>query len=347
MTPLRFDYPISVAVLYTAFEKETVDVMEQINAALTSRGHMVRIFSVNSTNWRSAIKVSGDVVVNLIEDDVTDWKLWAGVGKQLELMGRPQVGFSLRAIRNSLNKLYMKRKLLNHNLSTPEFRVIRKKSSIHQVRGLEYPLIVKPARQHSSFGIAQDSVVIDENELIERAKFLFKRFKGEVLIEEFIEGREINVTVIGNGRRLAVLPYAELNFRGEFSDMWHVYSYDAKWNPKSWEYYSVPIICPIVFPNKIEKEIDKLVKSAFRTMYCRDIVRFDLRLDEKLKPYIIDLNVNPDLNGGDEEGCWRAAKACGWSYADFIETLVAITYKRGYGRLPDRLRERNLLLTTR
>jgi len=90
--------------------------------------------------------------------------------------------------------------------------------------------------------------------------------------------------------------------------------------------------------------IDNLVKTAFKVLGCVDIVRFDIRLDQKYNPYIIDTNINPHLGYFDQSECWQSAMALGWTYADFIETLVAICYKRHFKRLPDRLRERQFML---
>lgn len=344
MTPLRIEYPISIALLYTSFDPDTVHVASQMNQALTSRGHKVRTFDVTHKNWRKALRVPGDIVINWIEDEQTDWKLWAKVGTHLQMLHRAQVGFNPKATQYSLSKVRMKRRLESMGIATPKFRVIRKHGNMANFRTLEYPLIVKPAFQHASAGISQNSVVIDHKEMVEQSQYLFKNFGGEVLVEEYTEGRELHITVIGNGRFVIPLPYSEINFQGEFEDNWNVFTFDAKWNTTSWEYWDSPIVCPSLLSRKQNKEVDELVKKAFRALNCVDVVRFDVRLDDKSKPYIIDLNINPHLGHDAESECWRSANALGWTYADFIETLVAIAYKRHFKRLPDRLRERQFML---
>ncbi|MDP1743487.1 MAG: hypothetical protein Q8L51_01730 [Candidatus Amesbacteria bacterium] len=344
MTPLSIDYPISVAILYTTYDPDTVEVAMQMNESLTSCGHKVRMFETTSRNWKKALRVPGDVVINWIEDENTDWKLWAKVGHNLELLHRAQLGFNSRLIPYSLSKIKMKRRLLNYGLATPAFRVIRKLGNMANFRGLNFPLIVKPAGEHASAGITQDSVVIDHKEMADQARYLFKKYGGEILVEEYIEGLELHVTVIGNKRHIIPLPYAQVNYKGEFKDNWNVYTYNAKWNNSSWEYWDAPLLCPVVLPKKVMIKIDDLVKSAFKILGCVDVVRFDIRLDNKNIPYIIDMNVNPHLGSDNESECWRSVKALDWSYPEFIETLVAIAYKRHFKRLPDRLRERQFML---
>lgn len=344
MTPLRIEYPISIAILYTSYDPDTVLVAKQMNEALTSCGHKVRMFETTSRNWRKALRVPGDVVINWVEDENTDWKLWAKVGTHLELLHRAQLGFNSRLVPYSLSKIKMKRRLLAYGLSTPSFRVIRKHGNMANFRGLNFPLIVKPAGEHASTGISQDSVVIDHGEMVEQAKYLFKKFGGEILVEEYLEGLELHVTVVGNNRHIIPLPYAQVNFKGEFKDNWNVYSHNAKWVSSSWEFWDAPLLCPVVLSKKIMNEIDELVKRAYKALGCVDIIRFDVRLDNKNVPYIIDANINPHIGFDEESECWRSVKAMGWTYPEMIETLVAICYKRHFKRLPDRLRERQFML---
>ena len=238
----------------------------------------------------------------------------------------------------------MKRRLLAYGLPTAPFRVIRRHGNVANFRGLNFPLIVKPAGEHASTGITQDSVVIDHKEMSDQAKYLFKVFGGEVLVEEYLEGIELHVTVIGNSRHAIPMPYAQVNFKGEFKDNWNVFTHNAKWNYASWEHWDAPLFCPVVLPRKLMTKIDELAKSAYKVFGCVDVVRFDIRLDDQDNPFILDFNVNPHLGKDEESECWRSAKALGWSYADMIETLIAITYKRHFKRLPDRLRERQFML---
>lgn len=347
MTPLAFNYPISVAILYYGGQagdmQDTLEAVEGITSALESRGHMVRSAEVSTKNWRGAVKTPGEVVFNLVEDE--EWELYQKVGQKLEELGRAQMGHDLRCFKYVTKKARVKRRMAYLGIPTPEFRVFNRRTKIASVRKLEYPLIVKPSGQHAGIGISQDSVVIDQQELTDRVKYLFKHFPGEVIAEEFIDGREIHVTVLGNGRHAVALPYCEIEFQGEFADNWDVYTYQAKWEEASWEYWGARVNAKPRLTRKLDKKLERIALAAFRGFGCRDIARLDIRIDKQDRPYIVDLNMSPSLNRyDDQDATIKSVEEMGWTYEQFLETLVAITYKRVYGRLPDRVRERHFLL---
>jgi D-alanine-D-alanine ligase len=349
MTPLLLNYPISVSILYyggTAGDMvDTIEGVESIKEALESRGHVVRTLEVNRKNWRQAVKISGDVVFNMVEDET--WDLYMKVGMRLEEMGRAQLGMDINSFKYVMKKSRIKRKMQRLGISTPGFKIYNRKSKFSDIRSLDYPLMVKPSGMHAGYGISQDSVVIDGAELYDRVQYLFKNFPGEVLAEEFIDGREIHVTVIGNNRHVVTLPYTEIEFQGSFADNWNVYTYDAKWEEKSWEYWDARIHSPALMSKKLAAKIEKLVLKTYRAFGCRDFARFDIRVDEKKEtPYVVDINLCPSINQSDDQDATTlSVKALGWSYEEFVETLVAISYKRVYGKLPDRTRHRGLLLS--
>jgi D-alanine-D-alanine ligase len=348
MIPWRVDYPVSVAILYYGGNagdlQDTEVTVKQLEDALTSRGHIVRTQLVNKKNWRKMVMTPGEVVFNLVEDE--NWDLYVKVGEAVERYGKAQVGHDLKSFRYAIRKAALKRRMTKFGIATPAFRIFNRRSKIPEIRGLEYPLIVKPSGQHAGIGISQDSVVIDERELKDRVRYLFDNFPGEVVAEEYIDGREIHVTMIGNGKHVVALPYSELEFVGEFADNWDVYTYNAKWEPESWEYWNVPVKSPAPVNKVLDKRIEKMTKKAFAALGCRDVVRFDLRVNRDEKPFIIDVNANPSLKCDELDATWKSAQALDWSYADLIETIVGITYKRGYGKMPDRIRDRQLLLST-
>src|SRR3990167_3906652 len=254
MTPISFDYPVSVAILYyggaASDLQDTMEAVKGLQDALEDRGHMVRTVQVTEKNWLKAVKVPGQVVFNLVEDET--WELYTKVGVRLEKMGRAQMAHDLSCFKFITKKAWFKRKMKRMGISTPAFRIFNRRSKISQIRGLEYPLIVKPSGQHAGIGISQDSVVIDQDELVERTKYLFKHFPGEVIAEEFVDGREIHVTVLGNGRHVVTLPYCEVGFGGEFADNWNVYTYEAKWDKQSWEYWSARAYAPAKLSRKLD-----------------------------------------------------------------------------------------------
>lgn len=347
MTPVSFDYPIRVAILYCGGDagdlKDAQDAAWGIQEALEERGHMVRTMEVTEKNWRKAVRLPGEVVINIVEDET--WELYTKVGLRLETLGRAQLGVDTRCFKYILKKARVKRRMRRLGIATPDFRIFNRRSKISQVRGLEYPLMVKPSGQHAGIGISQDSVVIDQQELAERVKYLFKTYPGEVIAEEFVDGREIHVTVIGNGTKALALPSCEICFGGEFADNWDVYTYEAKWDDQSWEYWGARVNAPCRLGQKLAKRVERLALAAYKAFGCRDVARMDIRVDNRDRAYVIDVNMCPSLNRYDtQDATVKSVEALGWTYDEFIETLVAITYKRVYGRLPDRVRERHFLL---
>ncbi len=336
MTGLELKNPVTVVILYV--EGDTPDVQEikvsvsEIENALLSKGHRVKVVEVNRNNWWRAIRTSGDVYFNLVED--LTWELYQKVAFGLEELGKAQVGHSKKMLTFAIDKKIMKRKLKQAKLNTPKYRIFScGEHYLRHIRKLEYPLIVKPAGQHAGVGISQDSVVLDEKQADERITYLYSNYDGEVLVEEFIQGREITVTVIGNGKHAIVLPMAELVFSGKYKDNWPIYSYNAKWTENSWEYTDVVVDCPAGLGTEMEAQVDSLAKTAFAKLSLVDVVRMDIRIDDKTgKAYIVDINGSPSMSADPQEGTTRAARALGWSYEDMMETIVAVAYRRVFGK---------------
>ena len=347
MGPLLVEYPISVLILYFSGETEDlVDTMEAVTGlknALEDRGHKVRVSEVNRKNWKRAANLPGDVVINLVEDPT--WELYIKVGTYLEKNCRAQFGHDMHSFRYVTKKAKVKRRMQKLGIPSPRFRVFNRRSRILRVRGLRYPLIVKPSGQHAGIGISQASVVKNQKGLTARVRYLFDNLPGEVIAEEYIEGREIHVTVIGNNRHVVSLPVCEIIFGGNFEKNWSVYTYEAKWGKGSWEYEEARAHAPAELNTLTASRVERAVIKAYRAFKCRDAARMDVRLDKKGKAYIVDVNMNPSLNRfDDQDATVKSVEALGWNYEEFIETLVGIAYRRVHGRLPDRIRERQFML---
>lgn len=326
--------PISVVILYyagtNADDEDTIEGVKGIAESLKRIGYPAKKVRVTKKNWKHAVKTPGDVVFNFVEDET--WELYEKVGKRLEALGRAQVGHDTKSFRYTNNKALIKRRMQKLKISTPKFKIFRDASSINNDK-LTYPLILKPVREHAGIGISQNSVVKTEKEFKRRMKFLAKNFPGEVIAEEYIKGREVHVTIIGNGKDLTVLPLCEIGFGGKFRKNWSVYTYQAKWDKKSWEYWDARVSAPAKIPAAPTKKIKALALKAYKAFECKDIARFDVRVDTSGKPFLVDVNINPSLNYYDTEDATVASvKAHHWTYDHFIKTLVGITYKRVFGQ---------------
>lgn len=322
---------ISILILYYSGthedDEDTLECVKGIEESLKRLNYSLQKIAVTKKNWRAVIKIPGDVIFNLVEDD--DWILYKKVGLALEKIGRTQIGHDKKGFRYLTQKVLIKRLLKKLHISTPKYVVFTKNSEKISASRLKYPLIIKPSRQHAGIGISQRSVVSDENELKTRVEYLLKTYSGEVIAEEFIKGKEIHVSIIGNGNKLKVFPYCEIGFGGKFNKNWNVYTYKAKWDQKSWEYWDAHIVAPAKISADLHKKIKRIVLKAYRAFNCRDIARFDIRINENEKAFIVDVNMNPSINYFDKEDATLASiYALGWTYDQFIETLVKIIYKR-------------------
>lgn len=324
--------PASAAILYYAGthddDKDTLEAVKGLEEALQRLKIPVTKTAVNRENWQKAVKIPGDVVFNFVEDDT--WELYLSVAERLEDLHRAQVGHDLSGLKYTIEKALIKKSLAKLGLSTPEFKIFKRKSKISDM-GLKYPLIIKPSHQHAGIGISQRSVVTNFSELVKQVKYLLANFPGEVIAEEFIKGREIHVTILGNGKKVLVLPLCEIGFLGKFSDHWGIYTYEAKWDKKSWEYWDARVDAPAAIGAKLRTKIENLTKKAYQAFKCRDIARMDVRVSEHLEPFIVDVNMNPSLNFYDgQDATVASVYAQGWSYDKFIENLISLTYKRVY-----------------
>jgi D-alanine-D-alanine ligase len=333
MKPISFRKSLSALILYYNGSKDddedTKLCAKGIAEALRKRGHAVKKIAVTEKNWRRAVQLPGDVVFNLVEDDT--WSLYKRVGHRLEHLGKAQVGHDMKSFRYALSKAWVKRKMTNEHIPTPSYKIFNRRSKI-TANGITYPVIVKPSNQHAGIGISQASVVNSFADLKTRVQYIFDQYPGEVIVEKFIKGREIHVTVLGNDENITTLPYCEIGFGKKFKKNWSIYTYEAKWDKKSWEYWDARVDSPAKLSPNLHDKIQEISLNAYTAFNCRDIARFDFRIDSKGIPYIVDVNMNPSLNYYDSEDATLASVyTLKWTYDQFIETIASIAYRRVLG----------------
>lgn len=273
-----------------------------------------------------------DVVVNLCESLGADSRGEALVPAMLELADVCFTGSSSLSLALSLHKNKAKEILRARGVSTPASVVVRRVEELVTV-DLPFPLIVKPSREDASVGIDFDSVVHDRASLGKAVSRVLRTFRQPVLVEQYIDGREIYVPLLGNeGRR--PLPLTEIQFGGAFEGKPRIVSYGAKWDPASPEYADSPSRL-IELPEAIARRCVAVAQAAFDALECRDYGRVDLRLDAKSAPYVIDINPNCDLHP--QAGFARSALAAGLSYSDLALHLVELAQERHHGHQTRRL----------
>ena len=235
----------------------------------------------------------------------------------LEMVGIPYVGSGPLAHSLALDKVVSKVLFKQHGVPTADFVVLY--APDFPAPDLAYPLIVKPKNEAVSFGI---KIVNNEAELREAAQVIFDRFDQPVLAEQYIEGREINVGLLGNNPPDA-LPPAEIVFSGDGP---RIYTYEDKTKRSGRE---VGVKCPADLPPAVTAEAQDVARSAFKALGCQDCARVDMRMDEKGNFYVLEINSLPSL--GEHGSYTHAAAEVGLDYAGLVNRLVEVASARYFG----------------
>ncbi|MCS7052387.1 MAG: ATP-grasp domain-containing protein [Ignavibacterium sp.] len=271
-----------------------------------------------------------DVVFNFIELFQEKVELESNIVGLFELLDIPYTGAPMMALLNCQNKYLSKRILRYYNIPTPDFFFVDKKNGKFK-NNLNFPLIVKPVCEDASVGIDNNSIVHNERELKKRLEYVFEKINQSAIVEQYIDGREVNVSILGD-KYPVVLPLSEIDFSEMPDHLYGIVSYQAKWDPLHEAYHKTIPICPAQLPKKVEKKIKEISISAFKIMGVRDYARVDIRLDKALKPYVLEVNPNPDLT--EDAGFMRSAKAAGFSYVKTLKKIIQFAIERNKKRLP-------------
>jgi D-alanine-D-alanine ligase len=302
--------------------------MEDIKSALVSLGYRPTILNVDSNIFRLIDFLREDrpdLIFNLVECVENDSVQEMHVAGLYELLKIPFTGAGPAALGTALNKPRSKELLAYHGIPTPRHQVFQPSSRILPSEDLEYPLIVKPAHEDGSVGINDASVVTSPAELRRRVRYVFEEFEQPALVEQFIEGRELNVAILGFKSPLT-LPISEIDFSGLTSGMRRIVSYEAKWMHGTVQYEGTKGVCPANVTPQQETTLKELALQSFRLIGCRDYARIDFRMTPQGEIYVLEVNPNPDIS--DDAGFARSARAYGLSFPDVIGKIVESALER-------------------
>jgi len=270
---------------------------------------------------------SFDFVFNLCEGIEGDVKGEALIPALLDVIKIPYTGADSLTLGLCLDKIKVKQLLIANNIPTPDYQMFHN-SSEKLNRKLRFPLIVKPANEDASVGITVDSVVNNETDLFRGIEFILKNYHQPALVEEYIDGRELNVAILGNGNSTEVLPFSEIiyNFNENFPK---ILTYDAKWIADSEMFKKTTGVCPppVKLTREVEEHIKKLAVSAYNITGCRDYARVDFRLKGNI-PYVLEVNPNPAINVERDSGFVRSARVSGLSYDELIYRILSLAMER-------------------
>jgi len=269
-----------------------------------------------------------DLVFNLCESMAGDARNEVALPAVFDLYGLPYTGSDALALALALFKNRTKDALRGRGVATPEHRLLRSPADLDPavLAGLDYPWFLKLAHEDASVGIEADNVARDPASLARRARTMMDEWKQPVLAERYIEGREINVTMIGNGANLEVLPLHEIDFSAMPPERPRIVSYAAKWDEAHVDYAGTkPVPLRGASPELIAA-IERTARAAWDAVGLRDYGRVDLRIDAAGNPWVIDVNPNCDISP--DAGVCRAAAAAGLDYPRLIEKIALVAWKR-------------------
>lgn len=330
----------TIVVLYnTDYDDDTgpdiTSVKESAKAiasGLRECGHRVEIVGVHGTEVYDVLARLGrakpDLLFNLCESmdgDPRNEPVFAGL---LDLFRIPYTGADLVALASCLHKQRTKDILISHGVPTPPYRFLTTRAALEDpaLDGLDYPWFVKLAHEDASLGITEANVVATPAALRARSRELMDEYDEPILAERYIEGREVNVTLIGWGDHVELLPLHEIDFGAMPPDRPRIVSYAAKWEEHHVDYAGTKPVPLRGVAAEVIAEIERVSRAAWRAVELRDYGRIDLRVDAAGVPWVIDVNPNPDISP--DAGVTRAAAAAGMGYAQMVGRIAELALRR-------------------
>jgi D-alanine-D-alanine ligase len=308
----------------TEFEIDVFRTEHNVMVALENLGHEVRVIGIGDrlTDLRKSIRdFRPHIVFNLLDEfsgiDSYDHYVVA----YLELKRQRYTGCNPRGMMISRDKVLTKQVLASHRIATPTFRLFPFGRRFKEPRKLQFPLFVKSATEDASLGISQASLVEDMHALRERVEFIHEHVQSDALVEEYIDGRELYVGVLGN-QRLTTFPVWELDF-GQLSRVQsRIATRAVKWNRKYQQRHGISTHAARDLTDAQLAGLARMAKRIFRALHMSGYARMDLRLREDGQIYLLEANANPDLTYGEDFA--ESAAATGISYEDLVRRIVSI-----------------------
>lgn len=260
-----------------------------------------------------------DVVFNLTESFYHDRSHEPNIPALLDLMKVRYTGSGPEALLLCKDKALAKKVLTYHRVRLPRFVVSHKARPLRRLRRFTFPAFVKPVSEESSDGISQASLVKGEEEAVERARFLHQKFNCDALIEEYVDGRELYLSVLGNNR-LTVFPPREIFFGQVPDDGPKFATFHAKWNDAYRKKWGIKNAAAAPLPDGVLENLTRLARRIYRLLKIRGFGRIDVRITASGEVFVIEANPNPSL--AHDEDFAQAAGAAGISYDALIQQIL-------------------------
>lgn len=287
--------------------------LEAVRDALSDLGHTVSVVRTGPGMWKALTELSPDIVFN-IATGYSSKRDQMNIAAVLELLGVPYTGSGPLGHALGLYKHLAKMVWVTRGVPTPRFDLVYDGTS--EIRkDLRYPVMVKPSSEGSSVGITAESIKRDPEDALDLARKLLEAFEPPVLVEEYVEGREFTVALLGYPEPRA-LPVEEIVFPDG-----GMYTYAVKSRD-----HIVPV-CPADLPDDLAGRIGAVAMKAFTSLGCRDVGRVDIRLSPEGIPYVIEVNTLPGLQPGYSE-VPRIAEKAGLDYRELVAEILNCAVRR-------------------
>jgi len=316
-------------------EAELTSDAETIAATLADRGYRTTFLDFNHP-FEAAREIQDakiDIVFNLCERINHSSLLEPHAASLLDILQVPYTGSNPFTLSLCLDKIRVKKLFAFHRIPTPHWDYLYEADDSFD-EDFPLPAIVKPANSDSSIGITNDSVVDNRGALRERIRYVLEDLKRPALIEEFVDGDEYDVSILGNwDDRQRILPLSRSVFTGLPEGFWHMYPYEAKFMGSEVHKKGIEVQRPPKgVPGKLTSLISEMALDALNVVGCSDYGRVEVRVDRNGNPCVLEVNPNPSI--GPTDCVPSVAKLAGMNYGDFLEEILRLAIRRYRDRPP-------------
>ena len=316
--PQDYDYTEYLAVKEWKSEADVVNVLKKL-------GHEVKVFGIHNDIISLVSEIQEnppDLAFNLCEAFDGRREYEPNIIALLEMMKLKYTGAGSTALHICKDKGLTKQILSYHRIHVPRFIVFRKLKPFKSLKKFTYPAFIKPLGLEASEGIAQMSFVNNEKDALDRVRFIHDRFDVDAIVEEYIDGREIYVGILGN-EKLVAFPPRELFFKSVPEGEPKIATFKAKWDKEYRSRWGIKSGLAKDIPEKTQEKMFALCKKVYHLFQMKGYGRIDLRLQPNGEFVFLEANPNPAI--ASDEDFALSAKQAGWSYEDLIEKLIALS----------------------
>ncbi len=302
---------------------DTANTAKEISEVLEKK-YSIELLGITPEEIFKIKNIKSDLVFNLLEWTGNYYVHEKDALKELQKNNIPFTGSDIEGYEMSGNKMLMKKIFVKNNIPTPMYQIFE--TGQEEVNNnLKYPVIIKPALEHCGLGVSQASVCRSDKELRTKVEEFIEKFKQPILAEEFIDGRELHVTVLEKNGQPWVLPPTEVVFKKE-KNFLPILSYEGKWDENS-EEYSKSWTALADLSDKLLAKVNSIAKKTYLKLGGLDYPRLDMRIRAD-EVYVLEINNNPGIDFTTESGFGVSGRAAGFDYLGILSHIVENAYLR-------------------